>query len=228
MAGERLERILADLLAGARSSVRLCEVSTDLIGMTGAGVMLMSGDIPRGSVCSSDPVSALIEDLQFALGEGPCVDAYRLDRVVAEPDLAHPDAPRWLAFTPQAVEAGARAVFGFPIRAGAIRLGALNLYRDRPGSLSNDQHADGLVMADVAARWVLGSQADAPPGALAAELESGADFHYIVHNAAGKLSVQAGVSVTEALIRLRAHAFSTARPLRSVAEGVVAGTLRIE
>jgi len=40
-----------------------------------------------------------------------------------------------------------RAIFGFPFQVGAIRLGALNLYRDRPGPLSDDQHADALVMA---------------------------------------------------------------------------------
>ena len=119
-------------------------------------------------------------------------------------------------------------MFAFPVRLGAVRLGAVNLYRDRPGSLSDDQHADALVMADVAARWVLDMQADAPPGALAAELEFGADFHFVVHNAAGKVSVQARVSITEALIRLRAFAFSHDRLLRDVAEDVVARTLRFE
>ena len=45
--------------------------------MTGAGIMLMSGDVPRGSLCTTDEVSALIEQLQYDLGEGPCVDAYQ-------------------------------------------------------------------------------------------------------------------------------------------------------
>ena len=85
-----------------------------------------------------------------------------------------------------------RAVFGFPLRVGTVRLGALNLYRDPPGPLSDDQHADALVMADVAARWVLEAQAGAPPGAVAEELEAGADFHFVVHNAAGMVSVQRG------------------------------------
>ena len=121
-----------------------------------------------------------------------------------------------------------RAVFGFPLRVGTVRLGALNLYRDRPGPLSDDQHADALVMADVAARWVLEAQAGAPPGALADELEVGADFHFVVHNAAGMVSVQRGLSVTEALIRLRAYAFSHDRLLGDVARDVVDRRLRLE
>ena len=103
---------------------------------------------------------------------------------------------------------------------------ALNLYRDRPGSLSDGQHADALVMADVAARWVLDVQAGAPPGGLARELEVGADFRFVVHNAAGMVAVQLGVSVSEALIRLRAYAFSHDRLLHDVAQDVVDRTLR--
>jgi hypothetical protein len=119
-------------------------------------------------------------------------------------------------------------VFGFPLRVGTVRLGALNLYRDLPGPLGDDQHADALVMADVAARWVLEVQAHAPAGALADELEVGADFHFVVQNAAGMVSVQLGVSVTEALIRLRAYAFGHERLLGDVAREVVAHTLRLD
>src|ERR1700683_1438945 len=57
--------------------------------------------IPRGSLCTTNAVSHLIEDLQHTLGEGPCVDAYHQNQVVAEPDLAEPVASRWLAFTPR-------------------------------------------------------------------------------------------------------------------------------
>lgn len=195
--------------------------------MNGAGVMLMSGDILRGSLNSTDDVSQLIEELQYTLGEGPCVDAYQQDWVVAEPDLADPVARRWPAFTPPALQAGVRAVFGFPLRVGTVRLGALNLYRDRPGPLNDEQHADALVVADVAARWLLDVQAGAPPGAVAGELEAGADFHFAVHNAAGMVSVQQEISVTEALIRLRAFAFSSDRVLADVADDIVARRLQL-
>ena len=231
MAGDRLHRILAELSAGGVdvwSSARLCRGFVKIVGVDGAGVMLMSGDIRRGSLCSTNEVSHLIEELQYTLGEGPCVDAYQQDRVVAEPDLADPVRRRWLAFTPPALQAGARAVFGFPLRVGTVRLAALNLYRDCPGPLSGDQHADALVITDVAARWVLEAQAGAPLDAVAEELEIGADFHFAVHNAAGIVSVQQGTSITEALIRLRAYAFSHGRLLADVAEDVIAHRFRLE
>ena len=231
MAGDRLHRVLAELSAGgadAWSSARLCRGCVKIVGVDGAGIMLMSGEIPRGSLCTTNEVSHLIEELQYTLGEGPCVDAYQQNRVVAEPRLADPRTRRWVAFTPPALEAGVRAVFGFPMRVGTVRLGALNLYRDRSGPLTGDQHADALVLADLAARWVLEAQAGAPPGTVAEELEIGADFHFVVHNAAGMISVQQGISITEALIRLRAYAFSHDRLLADVAEDVVARRLRPE
>jgi len=156
------------------------------------------------------------------------VDAYEQDLPVHEPDLRADGASRWPAVAPPAVTAGARAAFGFPLRVGTARLGALNLYVDRPGPLSDAQHGDALLLAGVVARSVLATQADAPPGTLGAEIEAGADLRFVVHQAAGMVSVQLGVSVTEALVRIRAHAFAYDRHLVDIARDVVARRLRFD
>jgi len=229
--GERRRRILARLFDdGCRDleTKGLCQVCADVTAMTGAGIMLMSGEVPRGSICTTNKVSAFIEQLQYELGEGPCVDAYFQDWPVLEPDLAHPANRRWPAFTGQALGVGVRAVFGFPLQVGAVRLGALNLYCDHPGPLLDDQHADALVMADIAAQAVLVLQAKAPLGKLATELEAGSNFQYVVHQAAGMVAVQLAVSVGQALVRLKAYAFGNERPLTEVAEDVVTRRLRFD
>jgi len=229
--GSRRERILSLLVGpgrGAFGTKRLCEVCAEATAMTGAGIMLMSADTPHGSLCTSNKMSDVIEQLQYSLGEGPCVDAYYQDSPVLEPDLVRPSSPRWLAFAGPAIEAGVRAIFGFPLQVGAVRLGALNLCRDLPGPLSDDQHANALIMADVAAQAVLVLQADAPPEKLGSELGAGADFHYVVHQAAGMVAVQLEVSVGQALLRLRAYAFGNDRSLTDVARDVVARKLRFD
>ncbi|MET0727489.1 MAG: GAF and ANTAR domain-containing protein [Acidimicrobiales bacterium] len=229
MADDRRARILAQLYTEGDTHLqaeRLGHVCAAVTGMTGAGLMLMSGEIPRGSVATTDAVSTMIEDLQFSLGEGPCVDAYHTDRPVLEPDLASPAVDRWAAFAQPAVEAGARSVFGFPLHVGAVRLGALNLYCDHPTSLSAEQHADALVMADVAAQALLIMQSGAPAGALAVELDSGSNFQHVVHQASGMVAAQLDVNVAQALIRLRGYAFGHGRPLKDVAADVVARRLR--
>jgi GAF domain-containing protein len=228
---DRLLRILTRLSsadAASSGSVRLCDVCADVTLMTGAGIMLISGDRSQGTVCTTNDVSALIEELQYTLGEGPCVDAYHQQEPVLEPDLAGGVMGRWLAFTPPALEAGVRAVFGFPLRIGAARIGALNLYRDQPGPLSEDQHADALILAGVAARALIGLQADAPSGELAHDLANSGDFRLVVHQASGMVSVQLNISVTDALIRLRAYAFANERVLTDVAKDVVSRHLRFD
>lgn len=225
---ERRLQLLAQVLgpAGALETHHLCETCARATDATGAGIMLMSGDVPRGSVCATDDVSALIEQLQYDLGEGPCVDAYNHHRPILEPDLAA--ARRWFAFTGPAVAAGARAVFGFPLQVGAVRLGALNLYRDASGSLTYEQHTDALLMADIAADALLLLQAGAPEGALATELEAHANFQYVVHQASGMVAAQLDVTVGQALVRLRAHAFGNGRALTDVARDVVERRVRFD
>ncbi|MHB1930492.1 MAG: GAF domain-containing protein [Acidimicrobiales bacterium] len=229
MAADRLVRILGLLAARAGSGTpRLCQVAAEVTGMSGAGIMLLTHERPQASLCTTDAVSSLIEEAQYTLGEGPCVDAHRLGKVIAHPDLDAPAVSPWPAFARRARTAGARAVFGYPIRIGTVHLGALNLYRDRPGSLGDDHHADALVMADVAARAILAAQADAPSGGLGIDIEEDVDMWGVVHQAAGMVSVQLDVSVAEALVRLRALAFVNDRLVSVVARDVVERRLRLD
>ena len=75
---------------------------------------------------------------------------------------------------------------------------------------------------------MLALQAKAPFGKIATELEAGADFQYVVHQASGMVAAQLGVSVGQALIRLRAYAFGNDRLLTQVAQDVVARRLRFD
>ena len=223
---ELLARVLgADGDIGTQS---LCDVSVQVTGASGAGIMLMSGDTPRGSICTTDDVSALIEQLQYDLGEGPCVDAYADGRPVLVADLADATHFRWPAFTAAAAAAGARAVFGFPLQVDTVRLGALNLYSSTPGPLSGAQHGDALLMADIVAQALLLLQGDAPAGVIASELEANADFRYVVHQASGMIAAQLDVSVSNALLRLRAYAFGNGCSLTDAAREVVARRLRFD
>jgi hypothetical protein len=205
---------------------RLCTVSAELTETSGAGILLMSGDQPHSSICTTDDVSALMEELQYTLGDGPCVDAFRSGRPVLEPDLGSPSLVRWPGFTGPAIGKGVRAVFGFPMSVASVRLGALNLYRDRPGPLTSEQHADASVLGAVAGRAVIAMQAGAEPGGISAELEAGTDFHLVVHQATGMVAEQLMVGVTEALVRLRAYSFSQDRSITDVANDVVGQRLR--
>lgn len=221
-------RRLATHDADGTGTKRLCRLAAEITGASGASIMLLADDLVRGSLCTTDGVAAYVDDLQLTLGEGPGLDAHTSGRPVLEPDLCSPVGSRWPALAPSAIDAGVRALFAFPARIGAARLGALTLHRDVPGPLSDEHFAQGETMAVVATRTILDLQADAPPGSVSAELEEGANFHLVVHQAAGMVSVQLGIGVTEALVRLRAHAFLAGRPLDEVSRDVVDRRLRLD
>jgi hypothetical protein len=227
----RLRQILQELLAfdhpdppdldGDTVWARLCASATSSVPVSGAGVALMTATGHGGTLAATDGPATAMEDLQRTLGEGPCLNAFRERRPVLEHDLAHATA-RWPGFAPAAAEAGIAAIFAFPLQIGAIRLGALDLYRDTPGLLDSLQLAEALDYADAATTILLDLQYQAAPGGLHPQLAMAVDNHRAIHQATGIITVQASVRMNEALLLLRARAYAEERPLLELAEDVVA------
>jgi GAF domain len=189
--------------------------------VSGVGLALMTDDGPAGIIAATDGAAMELEELQFNLGEGPCVDASQTGRPVLQPDLARTAPLRWPAFAGGALEAGVRALFAFPLRVGAIRVGVLDLYRDRAGPLSTDELAEALSFADAATLLLLHEQASTAASSAVPVLDDRAE----VHQATGVVSVQAAVGLAEALVLLRARAFADQRPLGDLARDVLTGTV---
>jgi hypothetical protein len=207
---------------------RVCVAAVSLLSLTGAGISLMADGQLRGSAGVSEPGVAVVQELQLELGEGPGVDAWQDDRPVMEADLTDPTTVRWPSFARAAAAAGVQSVFAFPMQLGAIRIGVLVLYRDRAGELDAEEVALGVVVAEVAGQVVLAVQAGAEPDRVH-ELLAGEPAHWSeVHQATGMVSVQLAVSMDEAFVRLRAHAFADDRSLQHVSADVVARRLRLD
>jgi GAF domain/ANTAR domain len=206
----------------------LCRAAMELLGMSGVAIMLRRADGPASSFGYTSDAVGELEDLQFTLGEGPGVDAHASGRAVFEPRLDDPVATRWSMFAPAAVGAGMLAAFGFPLRIGAVRLGALDLYHERPGSLTGDQVTDAAALAGVITQTLLAFQASASPGAVPREIDYVENLRAQVHQASGMLSEQLDIDILDALVRLRAHAYAEGRPVNDVAADVVARVLKIQ
>ena len=211
--------------AGDDPATSLCAAGVDVLGLTGVGIMLLSGT-RLDCVAVSDEATGDIEALELMVGEGPCLDAFRTGTACFDADLADDRSVTWTAFRERALAAGARASFGFPVVVADECIGVLNCYRDRAGSLSDTQVADAHLVARVSGQTVLAWQADAQLGTLAWQLER-SDFHQVVvHQAVGRVSVQAQVSIDDAMALLRARAFARNSTLRDIATEVLAGRLR--
>ena len=226
---DRWEALLAEA-AKDRSTQpqRICALCVEMLGVTGAGISMVTKTGNRGVVCATDDVSARIEDLQFTLGEGPCMDAVSAGAPVMVPDLNEPGdvvVGRWPAFMKGAGAAGVRAVFAFPLRIGAINVGALDLYRDQPGDLTTLQLPPALMAAEAAALALLYLNTDRDD-TFSDDLGARSTYQLQVHQATGMVQVQLGVATEDAFLMLRARAFAAGRPLVAIATDVVDRRLR--
>jgi hypothetical protein len=195
----------------------------EVLGVSGVAVSVLAsggGDV----VWRTDGLSARLDDLQFTLGEGPGVDAAASGELVLEPDLGAVPVQRWPVFTSAALELGVRAVFAVPLQIGAIRVGVLVAQRDVPGSMASGVLTDLLVFAGAATEALLGSVTGGSGPLWLSDQSSG--YRAEVHQATGMISAQLGVAQAEALIRLRAHAYSQRRAVADVAADVVARRMR--
>jgi diguanylate cyclase (GGDEF)-like protein len=128
----------------------------DVLPISAAGVTLVSPGGGPHYIAASDPSARRFEELQSELEEGPCLGAYRTNRAVSVPDLRLDDT--FATFAPRALRLGLAAVFTFPLRQGHRRLGALDLYRDRPGGLSDPEMTTAQTLADVTSAYLVNAQ----------------------------------------------------------------------
>ena len=204
---------------------QVCQAYVAGLDVDGAAISLLTASNAHQMLCATDATAELLEDLQFSLGEGACVEAAVTGRPVLVADMHHStEVSRWPTFAAAVVEqSDVGALFAVPFQWGAINLGVLDLYRTAPGSLSDVQLRDAISAADMAALMFLGMRTDSGDGKW---LDHSVYGRAEIHQATGMVLAQLGVSATDALARMRAYAFVEQRLLSDVAHDVVCRRLR--
>jgi hypothetical protein len=114
-------------MPGAENALRaadlLCSACVELLGVDGASVSLAHGGTTQGTFGASGEMSRRMDELQFTLGVGPCLDAVRQGRPVLVADLDDPAEERWPAFTGALLRSGINAVFALPVTIASERVG---------------------------------------------------------------------------------------------------------
>jgi hypothetical protein len=223
--GRALLAIAGDVEDDRVLAEQICRAYVMGLDVDGAAISLQTASTLSQTLCATDATAELLEDLQFSLGEGACVEAAVTGRPVLVADLHHTtEAGRWPIFAAAVVEqSDVGALFAVPLQWGTVNLGVLDLYRKAAGSLSDAQLRDAMSAADMAALMFLGVRTDPGEGVwLDPSVRGSAE----IHQATGMVLVQLGVSATDALARLRAYAFAEQLLLSDVAHDVVSGRLR--
>ena len=211
-------------------AARICRACLGGMNVDGAALSVFTASVSRETLAATDATAARLEDLQFALGEGACLEAAAMGRPVLVPDLHDPVLTvRWPVFaTAVGEQTGIRALFALPLQLDTINLGVLDLYRNTPGPLTGTELRDVLAATDTATLMMLGvhDESGDEPARDNRWRDRSSNDRAQVRRATEKVLAQLGVPGQDAFARLRAHAFAEHRPLTDVARDVLEGRLR--
>lgn len=215
---------------GVGAADRLCEACVILLGVDAAAISLVFDGANTGTLGASSAPARVWDELQFTVGEGPCLDSVASRAPVVVADL---DDMRWPLYGPAMLAQQVRAVCAFPVVVAGQYVGALDLFRAAPGRWSGSQLTGALVAAELAEMPLLDLldtdlQAAATDPDSDAWIELNALSRVEVSQATGMLIAQLQITPAAALVRLRAHAYVLGRSVTDVARDILAGRLRME
>jgi hypothetical protein len=231
-----IHELLLDAVDGRRgvdAADRLCEACVMLFDIDAAAISLVFDGANSGTLGSSSEPARMYDELQFLLGEGPCLESVARRAPVVVVDLANPDDQRWPVYAPAMLDFQVRGVYAMPVVVAGEYVGALDFFRTQPGVLAGEQFSGAIVAAELAGIPMLDlldgdMQAAAGDPKSNAWAELNALSRAEVSQATGMVVAQLEVEPAEALVRLRAHAYSTGRSATDVARDILDRRLRLD
>jgi GAF domain-containing protein len=136
---------------GVDAADRLCEACVVLLDIDAAAISLVFDGANSGTLGSSGVRARIYDELQFTLGEGPCLDSVLRRIPILIVDLGDPEEARWPAYRPAMLAHQIRGVYAIPVVVAGEFVGALDLFRARPGPLLAADLAGAVAAAELAA-----------------------------------------------------------------------------
>ncbi len=204
-----------------------------LLDIDAAAISLVFDGASSGTLGSSGEPARMYDELQFTLGEGPCLESVALKSPILIADLADPDDTRWPIYGPAMLSHQIHGIFAMPVLVAGEHIGALDLFRTQPGHLEGDRLTGAIAAAELAGVPLLDLLDDDLQAAVNDPRSNAwAELHALsraeVSQATGMLVAQLGVEPAEALVRLRAHAYATGRSSTDVARDILDRRIRLE
>ena len=197
---------LSGLLTGPRpvqeTLVQIAEFAVRAIpGAEGSGLTMLEDDRPQTVVASAEFVHA-VDDVQYGLGEGPCLLAVETRSTQTSGSLG--GEPRWPRFGPRVGRMGVHSVLSLPLLLPDRVVGALNVYAHSKNAFGSEAVRIGELFARPAAVSVHNAQILAQSRRLAEQLGAALVNRAVIDQALGVIMSRTGANPEEAFDRLRA------------------------
>ena len=220
-----LRESLASLSRLASSNLELESLLTRVAGYAvqaipgaeGAGLTLLEQDRPD-TIVATAPFVSEIDDIQYSMGQGPCIKAADDGRPVLSGSLGG-DA-RWPRFGGRVARMGVHSVVSLPL------VGAMNIYAHAKDVFDDRSAELGMIFAMPAAIAVQNAHVLAQARRLAEQLQHALQARGVVDRAVGILLSRSGGTEVEAMQRLRELSQSEHRKLSVVAQSIVDEAVR--
>ncbi|HRW18784.1 MAG TPA: GAF and ANTAR domain-containing protein [Dermatophilaceae bacterium] len=124
----------------------IVDAATDIVdGCDHASLMIVSSGAVR-TAAASDEIAQLVDDYEKASGEGPCLDAITDELPHLDTDIETDSA--WPRLSAHVVEqTPVRGMLGFRLLVDGRKAGALNVFSDTPGALTERSIDQATVLA---------------------------------------------------------------------------------
>jgi GAF domain-containing protein len=185
-----------------------------------AGIVLADADGALHVVGSTSERTSDVEEAQLGTHEGPCWESFRTARSVEISDIAEV-THRWPVFVRVAEERGFRSCHAVPLTLRGQHLGAMNLFFDQVGALTDPDAAITQALAQFATIGIVQRRALRQHAERAEQLQHALDSRVLIEQAKGALAYQRGVSIDEAFTLLREHARRHGARIRDIADQIV-------
>jgi transcriptional regulator with GAF, ATPase, and Fis domain len=197
----------------------LVDASTRLVeGCDRASLLVRTRD-RFVTAAATDGVARRIDQIELEVGEGPCLDAVLDEAYQHDADLTTATTP-WPRFTERIVaETPVRSAIGYRLLLDGDKVGALNLFSDTPGGLTERSADTGAVIASFASVALMAIRAREE----AATLRQGLQSNREIGKAVGLLMSAHRISGEVAFNLLRTTSQELNMKLSQVAHQVVHG-----
>jgi GAF domain-containing protein len=218
---------LAGLLTATSSFEDLMQAVADLVGRavpaaTTCGITLAeNGHVI--TVASADALARLLDEQQYEVQDGPCLEAIRTARVVLADDLTA--ETRWDGYPAMAVAQGVRAVLSSPLLVNDALIGALNLYAVTPRAFDADSRAAARQLTALAAATVTAVMRHYDQTTLTDHLRTALSSRSVIDQAIGIIIGMQRCPPQTAFDILRTASQNRNVPLRDIAADLVATTI---
>jgi len=220
----RLGQLATGLISLEDSLTRVAEYAVRAIpGAEGAGLTLLEQNRSDTIVATAQFVSE-IDDIQYSLGQGPCISAAADGVTVMSGSLG--GDKRWPKFGSKVARLGVHSVVSLPLITEEGLVGAMNVYAHGKNSFTDNAGRIGELFAIPAAIAVQNAQVLAQTKRLASQLQTALSARGVVDRALGIMMSRTGGTEAEAMDRMRALSQQRHEKLVHVAGTIVDEAVR--